>query len=205
MSISEAWWLNWEARWLNMGGVVAQSERHGGSSGGMMAQKEPESPQTTANCQSPGGLPPGMSLGCRLTSVRGQQRRKLRKRTNGSPKTYIKKHNVIKQSQSSCQTIVRWQGSPLELTEIMHFKGDFLPFCGWPQCIMTVPAVEDCSIFACSPIQTEKYVVSWISCGPTPYSPHSTAEREGDSSPVQERFAKRRVPLSYPPPYSYTQ
>jgi hypothetical protein len=24
-------------------------------------------------------------------------------------------------------------------------------------------------------------------------------------SPVQERYSKRRVPLSYPPPYSYTQ
>jgi hypothetical protein len=52
---------------------VAQSERHGSSSGGMMAQKEPESPQTTADCQSPGGLPPGMALGCRLTSVRGNR------------------------------------------------------------------------------------------------------------------------------------
>jgi hypothetical protein len=28
------------------------------------------SPQPTADCQSPGGLPPGMALGCRLTSVR---------------------------------------------------------------------------------------------------------------------------------------
>jgi hypothetical protein len=46
---------------------------------------------------------------------------------------------------------------------------------------MTVPTVEDCSNIACSPIQTEKYVVSWISCGSTPHSPHSTAEREGDS------------------------
>jgi hypothetical protein len=29
------------------------------------------SPQATAVCQSPGGLPPGMALGCELTSVRG--------------------------------------------------------------------------------------------------------------------------------------
>jgi hypothetical protein len=30
----------------------------------------PTSSQPTAECQSPGGLPPGMALGCRLTSVR---------------------------------------------------------------------------------------------------------------------------------------
>ncbi len=33
----------------------------------------PASPQPTADCQSPGGLPPGMALGCRLTSVRGNR------------------------------------------------------------------------------------------------------------------------------------
>jgi hypothetical protein len=31
------------------------------------------SPQPTADCQSPGGLPPGMALGCGLTSVRGNR------------------------------------------------------------------------------------------------------------------------------------
>ncbi len=31
------------------------------------------SPQPTADCQSPGGLPPGMALGCRLNSVRGNR------------------------------------------------------------------------------------------------------------------------------------
>ncbi len=30
----------------------------------------PESPLRTADCQSPGGLPPRMALGCGLTSVR---------------------------------------------------------------------------------------------------------------------------------------
>jgi hypothetical protein len=33
----------------------------------------PASPQPTADCQSPGGLPPGMALGCRLTSVRATE------------------------------------------------------------------------------------------------------------------------------------
>jgi hypothetical protein len=34
---------------------------------------KPPSPQPTAECQSPGGLPPGMALGCGLTSVRGNR------------------------------------------------------------------------------------------------------------------------------------
>jgi hypothetical protein len=34
----------------------------------------PASPHPTADCQSPGGLPPGMELGCGLTSVRGDRR-----------------------------------------------------------------------------------------------------------------------------------
>ncbi len=35
----------------------------------------PVSPQPTSDCQSPGGLPPGMALGCGLTSVRGNRRK----------------------------------------------------------------------------------------------------------------------------------
>jgi hypothetical protein len=31
------------------------------------------SPLPTADCQSPGGLPPGIALGCKLTSVRGDR------------------------------------------------------------------------------------------------------------------------------------
>ncbi len=60
------------------GGVVAQK-------GGVVAQwyharllssvpgSNPASPQLTSDCQSPGGLPPGMALSCRLTSVRGNR------------------------------------------------------------------------------------------------------------------------------------
>ncbi len=33
----------------------------------------PASPLPTADCQFPGGLPPGMALGCGLTSVRGSR------------------------------------------------------------------------------------------------------------------------------------
>ncbi len=33
----------------------------------------PASSQLTADCQSPGGLPPGIALGCELTSVRGDR------------------------------------------------------------------------------------------------------------------------------------
>ncbi len=33
----------------------------------------PASPQPTADCRSPGGLPLGMALGCGLTSVRGNR------------------------------------------------------------------------------------------------------------------------------------
>jgi hypothetical protein len=33
----------------------------------------PASPQPTADCQSSGGLPPEMALGCGLTSVRGDR------------------------------------------------------------------------------------------------------------------------------------
>ncbi len=33
----------------------------------------PVSPQPTVDCQSPGGLPPRMALGCGLTSVRGNR------------------------------------------------------------------------------------------------------------------------------------
>ncbi len=33
----------------------------------------PASPQPTADCQSSCGLPPGMALGCGLTSVRGDR------------------------------------------------------------------------------------------------------------------------------------
>ncbi len=33
----------------------------------------PVSPQPTADCQSPGGLPTRMALGCGLTSVRGNR------------------------------------------------------------------------------------------------------------------------------------
>jgi hypothetical protein len=70
----------------DMGGMVAQYGRHGGSaweawwlSGSApdccpaVPGSNPASPQPTADCQSSGGLPPGMALGCGLTSVRGDR------------------------------------------------------------------------------------------------------------------------------------
>jgi hypothetical protein len=60
----EAWWLNREAWWLN-GSVPDCCPAVPGSN---LA-----SPQPTADCNSPGGLPPGMALGCGPTSVRGKR------------------------------------------------------------------------------------------------------------------------------------
>ncbi len=34
--------------------------------------------QPTADCQTPGGLPPGMAIGCELTSVRGNRGENLK-------------------------------------------------------------------------------------------------------------------------------
>jgi hypothetical protein len=56
-SIREGWWLS--------GGMPDCCPAVPGSN---LA-----SPKPTADRQSPGGLPPGMALGCRLTSVRGNR------------------------------------------------------------------------------------------------------------------------------------
>ncbi len=53
----EVWWLN--------GGALDCCPAVPGSN--------PASPQPTADCQSPGGLPPGMALACELISVRGDR------------------------------------------------------------------------------------------------------------------------------------
>ncbi len=68
-----------KAWWLNLG-------RHGGSIGeawwlndsmqdccSAVPGSNPISTQPTADCQCPSGLPPGMALGCTLTSVRGKR------------------------------------------------------------------------------------------------------------------------------------
>jgi hypothetical protein len=60
----EAWWIFREAWWIN-GSVPDCCPAVPGSN--------PVSPQPTADCQSPDGLPPGMALGCELTSVRGNR------------------------------------------------------------------------------------------------------------------------------------
>ncbi len=56
---------------------MAQLGRHDGSVAVRLTVvqlsrvQNPASPQPTADCQSSGGLPPGMAIGCGLTSVRG--------------------------------------------------------------------------------------------------------------------------------------
>jgi hypothetical protein len=59
----EAWWLNCSAP--DCCPAVQGSN--------------PASPQPTADCQSPGGLPPGMALGSGLTSVRSNRRENCEK------------------------------------------------------------------------------------------------------------------------------
>ncbi len=63
-SIGQAWWHNEQVWWLN-GSTPDCCPAVPGSN--------PASLQPTADCKSPGGLPPGMALGCRLTSVRGDR------------------------------------------------------------------------------------------------------------------------------------
>jgi hypothetical protein len=72
-SMGESWQLNG-------GGVAAQWGRRGGSmgeawrlnGGGVAALWG----RRAADCQSPVGLPPGMALGCGLTSMRGDREEK---------------------------------------------------------------------------------------------------------------------------------
>jgi hypothetical protein len=67
------------AWWLNAGGMVAQCWVAWWLNGSApdccpaVLGSNPVSPQPTADCQSPDGLPPGMALGWGLTSVRGDR------------------------------------------------------------------------------------------------------------------------------------
>jgi hypothetical protein len=72
----------WEAWWLN-GSAPDCCPAVLGSN--------PVSPQPTADCQYPDGLPPGMALGWGLTSVRGDRGENHEKWTAGLPKTYKEK------------------------------------------------------------------------------------------------------------------
>jgi hypothetical protein len=60
----KAWWLHGREWWLN-GSMSDCCPAVPGSN--------PASCQPAADCQSSGGLPPGMALGCGLTSVRGDR------------------------------------------------------------------------------------------------------------------------------------
>jgi hypothetical protein len=69
-SIGETWWLN--------GRVPDCCPAVSGS--------YPASPQPTADCRSPGGLPPGTALVRGLTSVRGNRGKNYEKWTASSAK-----------------------------------------------------------------------------------------------------------------------
>ncbi len=75
-SVREAWWLS--------GSVPDCCPAVPGSN--------PASPQPTSDCQSSGGLPPGMVLGCGLTSVRDDGGENYDKWPAGLPKTYKEKN-----------------------------------------------------------------------------------------------------------------
>jgi hypothetical protein len=76
---------------------------------------------------SSGGLPPGMALGCGLTSVRGDRGENYEKWTVSSPKKYIKKNqNIYHRVYSNFYTkdeftvhicIISWKGRHWYLSE----------------------------------------------------------------------------------------
>jgi hypothetical protein len=76
-SMTEAWWLN--------GSAPDCCPAIPGSN--------PAFPQPTADCPSPGGLPPGMALGRGLTSVRGNRgkncEKHIKKKKKYRQKIYI--------------------------------------------------------------------------------------------------------------------
>jgi hypothetical protein len=59
--------------------------------GGSMVASQIDVLQSRADCQSPGGLPPGMALGCGLTYARGDRGENYKKITAGLPITYKEK------------------------------------------------------------------------------------------------------------------
>jgi hypothetical protein len=81
------WWLNWgrcggligKVWWLNLGrcgGLIGKVWWLNGSAPDCcpaVPGSNPASPQPTADCQSSGGLPPGIALGCELASARGDR------------------------------------------------------------------------------------------------------------------------------------
>ncbi len=89
VSLREAWWLKREAWWLN------------GNAPDCCLQP-------TADCQSPGGLPPGMALGCGLTTVRGNRGENYENEPLVRQK-HIKEKNSVSFSLPTHMT-VWWEG-----------------------------------------------------------------------------------------------
>jgi hypothetical protein len=84
----EAWWLNGNAP--DCCPVVQGSN--------------PASPQPTADCQSPVGLPPGVSLGCGLTSVRRNRGEDYENEPLIHQKTY--KEKKINTNRADCLSAI---------------------------------------------------------------------------------------------------
>jgi hypothetical protein len=84
----EAWWLSWEAWWLS-GSAPDCIPAVPGSN--------PASPQPTADCRSPGGLPPGMAVGRGLTSVRGNRGQNCENGPLVRQKTHKEKRNAYRE------------------------------------------------------------------------------------------------------------
>jgi hypothetical protein len=107
----------WEAWWLN-GSAPDCCPAVPGSN--------PASPQPTADYPSPGGLPPGMALGCGLTSVRGNRGKKNCE--NGPlvrQKTYKEKKITRFINQSSIllfRSLALLHSSPLSLSCLQLFS-----------------------------------------------------------------------------------
>ncbi len=74
----------------------------------------PGSNPPVADCQSPDGLPPGMALGCGLTSVRGDRRENL------------KNQPLVQQKQIKKKKSCRDQVPPLSSSSFVYYvtRGD---------------------------------------------------------------------------------
>jgi hypothetical protein len=67
------------------------------------------SPQPTADCQSPGGLPPGIALGCGLTSDRSSSRENY------------ENEPLVRQKHIKKKKIIRILSACVLLTDRMYF------------------------------------------------------------------------------------
>ncbi len=84
----------WEAWWLNGSAPDCNTSFPGSNL---------TSPQPIGECQSPGGLPPGIALGCRLTSVRGTEEKITKNKPLISQKHIKKKKQINRGIAGLCR------------------------------------------------------------------------------------------------------